>query len=137
MVAQKGKDLLLKIKDDVLLSYITVAGLRARTLAFNTQTVDITHSESAQQWRELLQGAGVKTGRLSGGGIFRDSQSDALIRQHFFAGTIPDWQIIIPDFGLIEGGFQIVSLEFTGRHDNEVSFEMTMESAGALAFTAL
>ncbi len=137
MVAQKGKDLLLKIKDSEAASYVTVAGLRARTLSFNAQSVDITHSESVQQWRELLQGAGIKTGRLSGSGIFRDAQSDALIRDYFFTGAIPDWQIIIPGFGKVEGGFQITSLEFTGRHDAEVNFEITMESAGALTFTTL
>jgi hypothetical protein len=42
MPAQKGKDLLLKIGDDG--SFVTVAGLRTKTLAFNAQTVDVTHA---------------------------------------------------------------------------------------------
>jgi TP901-1 family phage major tail protein len=63
--------------------------------------------------------------------------SDATIRGYFFSGTIREWQIIVPDFGVIEGLFQIASLEFSGRHDGEVSFDLALESAGELAFTAL
>jgi hypothetical protein len=35
--------------------------LRARTLVFNAATVDVTDTESVGRWRELLDGAGVKT----------------------------------------------------------------------------
>jgi predicted secreted protein len=31
----------------------------------------------------------------------------------------------------------VTSLEFAGRHDGEVTFELTLASAGQLAFTAL
>jgi TP901-1 family phage major tail protein len=47
MTAQKGKDLLLKVDSDGAGSFTTVAGLRARTLAFNAASVDITDQESA------------------------------------------------------------------------------------------
>jgi hypothetical protein len=40
MTAQKGKDLLLKVDTDGAGSFVTVAGLRAHTLAFNAATVD-------------------------------------------------------------------------------------------------
>ena len=41
MTAQKGKDLLLKVDTNGPGSFVTVAGLRARTLAFNAATVDV------------------------------------------------------------------------------------------------
>lgn len=47
MAAQKGKDLLLKLDSDGAGNFVTVAGLRARTLAFNAATVDVTDTESA------------------------------------------------------------------------------------------
>ena len=47
MTAQKGKDLLLKVDTDGAGSFATVAGLRARTLAFNAGSVDVTDQESA------------------------------------------------------------------------------------------
>ena len=110
---------------------------RSRTLAFNAESVDITHAESAGHWRELLAGCGIRTARVAGAGIFKDANSDGIMRTAFFDGLIHAWQIIIPDFGTIDGPFQISALEFTGRHDGEVSFELSLESAGELTFTAL
>jgi TP901-1 family phage major tail protein len=135
MGAQKGKDLLIKIADGG--EFFTVAGLRSRRLAFNAETVDVTHSESADRWRELLEGAGVKRASIAGRGLFKDQSSDALIRQAFFAGTVKTYQIVIPDFGAVEGPFQITSLEFAGEHNGEVTYELALESAGALTFTAV
>lgn len=135
MTAQRGKDLLLKIDSDGLGSFTTIAGLRARGLSFNARTVDVTNSESAGAWRELLAGAGVKTASLSGSGIFKDEASDALIRGYFFDGTIRDWQVIVPDFGTVQGAFQITSLEYSGSHEDELRFELALESAGQLLFT--
>lgn len=136
MVAQKGKDLLLKIDGDGSGSYVTVAGLRSKRLAFNSETVDVTCSGSAGRWRELLAGSGVQRASVSGSGVFKDQQSDASVRSRFFAGEIVGWQVIVPDFGTVQGPFQIASLEYGGSHDAEVTFEMALESAGALTFTA-
>lgn len=136
MAAQKGKDLLLKVDGDGLGGFTTVAGLRTRTVAFNAESVDVTHAESAGQWRELLEGTGVKSARLTGAGIFKDEASDEIVRSYFFNGTIRAWQVVIPDFGTVTGPFQILSFELTGRHDGEVAFELSLESAGALTFEA-
>ncbi|MGQ4272463.1 phage major tail protein, TP901-1 family [Terrihabitans sp. B22-R8] len=133
MVAQKGKDLLLKIADGVG-GFTTVAGLRARAVMLNAEAVDVTHSESVGRWRELLEGAGMKRASLSGSGVFRDAQSDALAREVFFNGAIRRWQILVPSFGTIEGPFQISSLEYRGDHMGEVTFDLAMESAGELVF---
>lgn len=137
MGAQKGKDLLLKVDGDGAGDFVTVAGLRSRTIAFNAESVDVTHSESAGQWRELLAGAGVKTARITGAGIFKDAASDETVRGYFFNGTIREWQVVVPDFGTLTGPFHIASLELTGRHDSEVSFELALESAGELVFAAV
>lgn len=137
MAAQKGKDLLLKIDTNGEGEFVTVAGLRSRSIAFNSETVDITHQESAGQWRELLAGAGIKSARLNGAGVFKDADTDKAMRQVMFDGIVRAWRVIVPDFGAIEGPFQITALELTGRHDGEVSFEINLESAGELAFTSL
>ncbi|HXF90186.1 MAG TPA: phage major tail protein, TP901-1 family [Xanthobacteraceae bacterium] len=134
MSAQKGKDLLIKIADGT--GFTTVAGLRSRRIAFNAETVDITHAESAGRWRELLDGAGIKRAAVAGRGLFRDEASDALMRETFFDGAVKNFQVVIPDFGTIEGAFQIVALEFAGEHNGEVTYELALESAGALTFVA-
>jgi TP901-1 family phage major tail protein len=135
MVAQKGKDLLLKIDEGA--GFVTVAGLRARRLAFNAQAVDVTDAESAGRWRELLEGAGARRASLSGAGLFKDQLSDALVRASFFAGTILDWQVVVPDFGTVTAPFQVTALEYAGNHDGEMTFELALESAGAVSFAAL
>jgi TP901-1 family phage major tail protein len=136
MGAQRGKDMLLKI-DDGTGAFVTVGGLRTRQIAFNAETVDVTHTESAGRWRELLEGAGVRRAAITGTGVFKDETSDARVRQTFFDGIIRSWQLIMPDFGTIQGAFQVTSLEYRGEHAGEVTFEMTLESAGQLAFAAL
>ena len=136
MAAQKGKDLLIKI-DDGGGGFVTVAGLRTRQLAFNAEAVDVTNAESAGRWRELLAGAGVRRAGITGAGVFKDDASDARLRQVFFDGEIRTYQVIVPDFGRIEGPFQIAALEYRGDPAGEVTFEMAFESAGALTFTAL
>ena len=133
MTGQKGKDLLVKIADGA--GYTTVAGLRTRRLSFNAETVDITHAESANRWRELLDGAGVKRASVSGRGLFKDAATDALMRQTFFDGTIVNYQVVIPAFGTVQGPFQITNLEFAGEHNGEVTYDVAMESAGELTFT--
>jgi TP901-1 family phage major tail protein len=133
MTAQKGKDLLVKIADGS--GFTTVAGLRTRRLSFNAETVDITHAESANRWRELLDGAGVKRASVSGRGLFKDAASDALMRQTFFDGAVKNYQVVIPDFGTVQGAFQIASLEFAGEHNGEVTYDVALESAGELTFT--
>ena len=54
MTAQKGRDLLLKIDATGTGSFQTVAGLRSNAITFNAETVDVSHQESAGQWRELV-----------------------------------------------------------------------------------
>ena len=134
MAAQKGKDLLVKMHDGS--SYVTVAGLRSRRIAFNAETVYITHAESAGRWRELLDGAGIKRAGVSGRGLFKDTAADALMRQSFFDGAVKNCQVVIPDFGTVQGAFQITNLEFAGEHNGEVTYELSLESAGELTFAA-
>jgi len=45
--------------------------------------------------------------------------------------------VIIPDFGIVQGPFQITSIEYAGSHDGEASYEIALASAGVLAFTAI
>ncbi len=137
MVAQKGKDLLIKLDLTGSGSFTTIAGLRASRITFNAETVDVTTLESSGGWRELLGGAGVRSASISGSGVFRDDDTDERARQIFFDGEVPDFQVVIPDFGIVEGPFQISSIEYAGSHDGEASYELSLASAGALTFTAI
>ncbi|NDR56064.1 phage major tail protein, TP901-1 family [Aliiruegeria sabulilitoris] len=137
MSAQAGKDLLIKLDMSGSGDFETIAGLRATRVNFNAETIDVTTLESSGGWRELLGGAGVRSASLSGSGIFKDETTDERVRQVFFDGLTPAFQVVVPDFGMIEGPFQLTSLEYAGSHDGEATFDLSMASAGAIAFTAL
>jgi TP901-1 family phage major tail protein len=137
MAAQSGKDLLIKLDMTGDGQFETIAGLRASRISFNAETVDVTSLESQGGWRELLSGAGVKAAAISGSGVFKDATTDERARQIFFDGEVPDFQVIIPGFGIVEGPFQMTSIEYAGSHNGEATYELSMASAGALTFTAL
>jgi len=137
MSAQSGRDMLLQLDQSGAGSFITVAGLRTRSLSFNAASIDITDAQSVGKWRELLAGGGVRRAALSGSGIFKDAASDAEVRTLFFAGTIRNWQIIIPSFATITGPFQIIALDFAADHAGEVTFDLALESAGEITFVAI
>ncbi|MEO1734265.1 MAG: phage major tail protein, TP901-1 family [Pseudomonadota bacterium] len=136
MGAQNGKDLLVKLDMTGDGQFETIAGLRATRISFNAESVDITSLESQGGWRELLGGAGVKSASISGAGVFKDAGTDERARQIFFDGETPDFQVIIPDFGTVEGAFQVTSIEYAGSHNGEATYEMAMASAGILTFAA-
>lgn len=137
MSGQKGRDVLIKIGDgEAPEAFVTIAGIRAKTISLNARVVDGTSGESPSAWRELIAGAGVKSASVSGAGVFKDAASDALIQQAFFAQSVKSFQLAIPDFGIIEGPFLIEALDYSGDHDGEAAFAITLASAGALSFAA-
>lgn len=134
MSAQRGSHMLLKLKIDG--AYVTVAGLRTKTLRLNARPVDVTDTAS-QGWKELLPGAGIRTAEISGTGVFRDAGSDAQIRAAFFDQTAQDCQFIIPDFGTVTGAFLVTGLSYAGSFNGEAQFELTLASAGRPEFLPL
>lgn len=136
MVAQNGKDLLIKVDMTGGGSFTTLAGLRATRISFNAESVDVTSLDSTGGWRELLGGAGVRSASISGSGVFRDADTDERARQLFFDGLTPDFQVVIPDFGIVEGPFQVTALDYAGSHNGEATYELALASAGALTFAA-
>ena len=136
MGAQNGKDVLIKVDMTGDGHFVTLAGLRATRLSFNAEAVDVTSLDSAGGWRELLAGAGVKSASISGSGVFRDAETDARARQIFFDGETPGFQLILPHFGTVEGAFQVTALEYAGSVNGEATYEVSLASAGQLAFVA-
>lgn len=122
MGAQNGKDLLIKVDVDGSGTFETLAGLRATRISFNAEAVDVTSLESDGGWRELLAGAGVRSVAISGAGVFKDASTDERARQIFFDSQTP--------------AFQVTGLEYAGSHNGEATYELSLASAGVVAFTA-
>jgi len=136
MAVQAGKDLLVKVDMTSDGQFETIAGLRATRVSFNAEPVEVTSLDSEGGWRELLAGAGVRSAAISGSGVFRDAGTDERARQLFFDGLTPDFQIVIPSFGIIEGPFQVAAIEYGESLNGEATYELSLQSAGQLSFTA-
>lgn len=137
MVAQAGKDLLLKIGDgEVSEAFTAIAGLRSKTISVNGTLADATNSDSTGRWREMIAGTGIKTFSISGSGVFLDAAIEATMQTAALAQTIDNYQAIIPAFGTFAGPFHISSMEYAGEHEGEVTYTISLESCGAVAFTA-
>ncbi len=135
MAGQKGRDVLIKISDgEVPESFITLAGIRSSEIELNAQLIDATSADSAEGWRELLIGAGVKTARVKGRGVFKDAESDQRMREVFFTDEKPNWQLVIPGLGTFTGSMQISELRWAGEYDGQAEFSIDLQSAGQLQF---
>ncbi len=137
MASQKGRDIILRVrKDNTQQSYKTVAGIRKRQIRFVSEDVDVSHFQSASGWRELLQNAGQKSVEISGEGVFVDAASDARLSEVFFNREIPDFEIDLPDFGMMRGPFLVSELSYGGQHDGEMDFSIALKSAGQITMEA-
>ena len=136
MAAQKGSDILIKVDSDGAGTFVTVGGMRSKAISLNAETVDVSDSDSSGKWRELLECAGLKNATITGSGVFKDTAGEEDVRGYFFAQTLEDFQFIVPDFGTMEGPFQVTSIDYAGEHNGEATYSMTFESAGELTWTA-
>ncbi len=137
MAIQRGKDILLKIKNKETSSFETIGGLRSSEIAFNAQPIDVTNAGSAGRWREFLGNSGIRSARIRGEGVFRDESSDELIREIFFNGGQEEWQLVLPNFGTLSGNFSLTILNYAGAHDGEVNWDIELLSAGEIRFVTL
>ena len=99
MAGQRGRDILIKVSDgNVPEAFETLAGIRSTEIDLNAASVDGTAADSQDGWRELIAGAGVKSARVRGRGVFKDAVSDDRMRDIFFSGDLARWQLIIPEW---------------------------------------
>lgn len=136
MTAQSGRDVLVKVDSTGAgTTFLTVGGGRSKSIALNATTVDVTDADSAGQWQEMLEGGGIKSSVITLSGVFKDSASEEDVRGYYFDQSHQDYQFVIPDFGTIEGKYQVTALTYSGEYNGEAAYSMTFTSAGAQTFT--
>lgn len=136
MAAQLGRTLALQLDTNGSGSYQTIASLKTKSVKIANEAVDVSTSDSANQWRELLANAGIKSMEVSGAGVFDDGVYVNQVNTLMLAGTIRNWKITHPAFGTYTGPFQISGFEMAGEFNGPLEFTMTLESAGEITFTA-
>ena len=132
MAAQKGKDVI--IRTTVSGSLTTIGGMRSSSIVLNDEMVDASTKDSRN--RVLLPQAGINSMTISGSGVFTDTDAEQQLRTDFAGSSFTTYNFTIPDLGTYAGTFQITSLEFGGEYNGEATFSVTLESSGAVTFTA-
>ncbi len=136
MATQKGVLFLLKAGDGGgPETFTTVGGMRATSFQINTTTVDVTNKGSGGM-RELLAGGGIQSMSLSANGTFSDSAAEETVRSQAAANSINNYQIVSGNGDEWEGAFQITSYQRSGNFDGDEQFSISLESSGAITFTA-
>ena len=88
MAVEKGSAFLLKIGNGAATPvYSTIAGLRTTQLSINGDAVNVTNKDSGG-WRELLNGAGVRSISVAAAGIFTGSAAETRAQSNALAGLI-------------------------------------------------
>lgn len=140
MAKQLGRALLVKIGDGADPEvFSNLCGLNSKTLTVNNASIDVTtadcNSPGGAHWTETL--AGVKNVSVSGDGFFEDSTAEARMNTVLMqADNKANFEIVVPDFGTYAGAFRITSAEFGGETEGGVTYSLSLESTGAVTFTA-
>ena len=136
MTAQKGSLLVIKAGNaGTPETFSIIGGLRVTQLTLNNQPMDSTHLESGV-WRTLMTNAGARSLLLTGSGIFTDSASEEILRSSAFAGIMRNYELAFGNGDKVSGAFLLTQYERAGEVDGEETYTLSLESAGAITFTA-
>ena len=140
MAKQLGRALLVKIGDgEASETFANLCGLNSKSLTINNSSIDVTTPDCTTPggalWTETLNG--LKNVSVSGDGFFEDSTAEARMNTVAMAADNScNFEIVVPDFGTYAGSFRIASLEFGGETEGGVTYSISLESTGAVTFTA-
>jgi TP901-1 family phage major tail protein len=140
MAKQLGRALLVKIGDgEASETFSNLCGLNSKSITINNSSIDVTTPDcttpAGALWTETL--AGLKNVSVSGDGFFEDSTAEARMNSVAMgADNACNFQIVVPDFGTYAGSFRISSVDFGGQTEGGVTYSLSLESTGAVTFTA-
>lgn len=117
-------------------TYATVGGAREVTLTINNEPVDITNSDDSGI-RKLLEGAGVNSISIKLQGVYVEDAAAAAIRVDASTNAHRNYQLVMP--GAVaktyQGNFMVASYEEAGSYKDTVTYNLTLESAGAVTIS--
>lgn len=137
MGAEGGKDLLLKKEDPGNPgTFITVGGLRSKSISINNEAIDVTEHAS-NQFRELLDTCGIRSFEVSGSGVFVDDVTLTEAITDAINGTLRKYQVIDTFAGglTFEGLFKLTSMERAGEYNAEQTYSLSLASSGEITAT--
>jgi TP901-1 family phage major tail protein len=140
MAKQLGRALLVKIGDGASPEvFSNLCGLNSKAMTINNSSIDVTTPDCSTPggalWTETL--SGLENVSITGDGFFEDSASELRMNTVAMAAdNVCNFTVTVPAFGTYAGAFRIASLEFGGETEGGVTYSLSLESTGAVTFTA-
>lgn len=139
MPAKRGSTLLVKRGDAASPEvFTTFASIRNATLTINGQPINVTTGDDVDGNNEIWNTyiTGPKDLSVSGEGIAKSLGQPQSVYQDFAAGTITNYQIVVPYIGTFTLAMIVGNMEFTGQYDDAVTFNLTLQGNEAPTFVA-
>ena len=127
--AQKGASFLLAK------GATTIGGFRTHAMSIKSDTVDVTTADDTNRWRQLLAATAIKSLSATGGGVVKDTAAQQAVATDVIAQTNDTYTITVPGIGTFSGLFTVTQFDVSGDYNGEVTFTITLESAGDITFT--
>lgn len=136
MAELKGRLFLLKLGDGATAeTFTTIAGLLTTDVSMSQEAVEVTTKDSAPH-RKLVADTGTRSMSISATGVFQDDAALASVRSAWANGTLNNYQLVYGNGDKLEGAFLVTAFSENGAHNGAMQYSMTLESSGAVPFTA-
>lgn len=138
MPAQRGSNLLISRGDGGGPEVFTAVGaLKNASINFNGNPIDVTTRDDVDVNNEIWQTfiTGPKSGTISGDGLSKDIGVVQDMYNDFATGAITNYQVLEPNVGTWEAPFIVSDMSYDGPYDEALSFNVTLQLAGAPTFT--
>lgn len=113
---------------------VAVAGMRAKTVTINNESIDIT-SDDDSGWRTLLDtDPALRSIDMSVEGVTKDDDLISLAAAGG-SGLVSEYDLTFAGLGTFTGDFYFGSLELTGNYNEAVTFSSTIQSTGVVTWT--
>lgn len=118
-------------------AYLTVGGLRSKSLSFNSEAIDITNGDS-DEWKVTLDGAGIRSMSISGSGVYTNESVFRAVELKAMTNALTCLMFIdVKNDRIYDGCYKITSIEQSGDYDAEGQYSLSAESSGEVVVTDL
>ena len=130
--ARGGKDLLLEVETAPSV-YTLLGGLRTKSFTINSEAIETTNHGSGE-YKEMLDGSGIRSMSLSGGGVSVDDATLVLVEDNCIANTLTNFRITDQSTNgrTYTVCCKIASVERAGEYNAEQTYSISLESSGVI-----
>ena len=137
MTALDARSLTLKIGDGNDPEHFTeIGGLQNHRITLRNDAASYHHAALTHAWQEAHANTQRQQLSISGQGIFTDSASEEILRAQAFSNNHRNFFIGLGNGDSLQGAFTISNYERYAAMEGAINYQLTLQSAGEISFTA-